>query len=179
MKLQKLLSQRNACTSSSERCTLTLELALCYCEQSDFSAAIEEYKALLVYLEAGTDRLKTALCYRSLSECFLELSDFNEAIRYASMYLKTTRELHNLLEQQRAFVTVGRCFLCRSDNLKNGELGRKSLMAAQQALINSIKCISSLKELSATEAAEMKGVSLLNLGISTFTLLLTSYLHIG
>ncbi|BHF73815.1 hypothetical protein SprV_0401689900 [Sparganum proliferum] len=160
----KLLSQRDACNSSAERCTLTLELALGYCEQGDFSAAIEEYKVLLVSLEAGTDRLKTALCYRSLSECFLELSDFNEAIRYASMYLKAARGIRNLLEEQRAFVTVGRCFLCRSDNLKNGELARKSLMAAQQALLNSIKCISSLKELSATEAAEMKGVSLLNLG---------------
>nr|CDS30702.1 tonsoku protein [Hymenolepis microstoma] len=110
------------------------------------------------------DELQIALTHRAIAECNLELGDFIEAIKHTSQYLKISKAINNKLEQQRAYVTIGRCFQCRSDSASNGEVSRKSLLAAQQAILNSIKLTNQLTSLTSAQQGEMKAVSLLNLG---------------
>lgn len=169
--LELIKQQKNAKTFR-ERVDSTLALALFYFEQSNFSAAISVYKALLSLYKSheSTDKFQIALTHRAISECNLELGDFTEAIKHASQYLKISKEINNKLEQQRAYVTIGRCFQCRSDSVSNGEVARKSLLAAQQAILNSIKIINQLTDLTFMQLGEMKAVSLLNLGIILFML---------
>ncbi|KAM7535253.1 hypothetical protein Aperf_G00000100172 [Anoplocephala perfoliata] len=155
---KKLLKQQQDARTFRERVDSTLALALFYFDQSNFTASISSYKNLLtLYKTHGSiDKIQLALTYRAISECYIELGDFNEAIKYSSQYLKISKEVNNKLEQQRAYVTIGRCFQCRADSVSNGEIAKKSLLAAQQAILISLKITDQLTDLSSAQIGEMQ-----------------------
>lgn len=165
MHLELLKQQQNARTFR-ERVDSTLALALFHFDLSDFTAAISSYETLLTLYKnhESIDKIQLALTYRAISECYIELGDFNAAIKHSSQYLKISKEVNNKLEQQRAYVTIGRCFQCRADSVSNGDVAKKSLLAAQQAILNSIKIINQLTDLTSAQIGEIKAVSLLNFG---------------
>lgn len=170
----ELFQQQQSAKTLRERIDATLSLAIFYSDQNSYRAAISEYKSLLSLYEssASSEKIQLAVTHRSIAECYLELGDFNEAIQHSSLFLKISKEANNVLEQQRAFVTIARCFQCRADNIFNGEIARRSLQAARQALSNSIKMVAHLTDLTSSQIAEIKAVSLLNLG-TTLALLLS------
>lgn len=110
------------------------------------------------------DTYQCALANRYIADCYIELGDFDNAISYTNAYLNLSKEIDNKLEQQRALVTLGRCFLNRADSLKDGSAVSKSLNSASQAFLSSIRRINDLTKIDSRELAEMRAVSLLNLG---------------
>ncbi|CDI98134.1 tonsoku protein [Echinococcus multilocularis] len=162
----KLIRQQQSAKTLRERINATLSLAIFYFDQNSYRAAIDEYKSLLTLYEgsASGEKIQLAVTHRSIAECYLELGDHIEAIRHSGLFLKFSKEANNPLEQQRAYVTIGRCFQCRADKAFNGEVARRSLLAAKQAISNSLKIVAQLTDLTASQSAEMKAVSLLNFG---------------
>ncbi|KER27352.1 hypothetical protein T265_13821, partial [Opisthorchis viverrini] len=131
----------------------------------DHESALEEYLNLLKIWQSKEDKNQCALANRFIADCCIELGDFDKAIRHTHDYLALAVETNNKLEQQRAFVTLGRCFLNRAESQKDGHSIMKSLNSASQALLSSIKLIGDLATtLTPTQLGEMRAVSLLNLG---------------
>ncbi|CAH8428862.1 unnamed protein product [Heterobilharzia americana] len=165
MNIKKLIEQRAKSKITKEKAQLTLMIAAIYSEQGDHESALIEYKKYLEIWEAKEDNLQRAIANRYLAECYIEVCDFTQAIVHTNRYLQLSLLVDNKMEQQRAYVTLGRCFLNRVETLKDGPLVVKSLKSASQALLNSIKLIKDLSSnLDAKGSAEMRAVSLLNLG---------------
>ncbi|CAH8458383.1 unnamed protein product [Dicrocoelium dendriticum] len=165
MQIKKLIEQRDRCTSVSTKSDLTLEIAFHYTEAGDHSSALKEYQKNLDLWRSKDDRIQCAVGHRLIADCCIELGEFDQAIKHTNEYLKLSVETNNKLEQQRAFVTLGRCFLNRAEHLKDGADVLKAHKSASQAFLNSIKLIGELDSgLSAEQLGEMRAVSLLNLG---------------
>ncbi|GAA57295.1 tonsoku-like protein, partial [Clonorchis sinensis] len=131
----------------------------------DHESALEEYFNLLKIWQSKEDKTQCALANRFIADCCIELGDFDKAVKHTHDYLTLAVETNNKLEQQRAFVTLGRCFLNRAESQKDGSIIMKSLKSASQALLSSIKLIGDLATtLTPTQLGEMRAVSLLNLG---------------
>ncbi|VDQ12356.1 unnamed protein product [Trichobilharzia regenti] len=174
MNVKKLIEQRAKTKITKERAELTLMIAAIYSEQGCHDSALVEYKRYLEIWETKEDNLQCAIANRYLAECYIELCDFTQAIIHTNRYLQLSQICDNKMEQQRAYVTLGRCFLNRVDTLKDGPLVVKSLKSASQALVNSIKLIKDLSgNLDARSSAEMRAVSLLNLALESFTQCIT------
>ncbi|EUB60964.1 NF-kappa-B inhibitor-like protein 2 [Echinococcus granulosus] len=133
---QKTIQQQSAKTLR-ERINATLSLAIFYFDQNSYRAAIDEYKSLLTLYEgsASGEKIQLAVTHRFIAECYLELGDHNEAIRHSGLFLKFSKEANNPLEQQRAYVTIGRCFQCRADKAFNGEFYNVQCCADKEAKI--------------------------------------------
>ncbi|CAL8099769.1 unnamed protein product [Calicophoron daubneyi] len=165
MNLKKLVEQRSYARSTKEKADITLELAISYTENDDHEAALKEYLQLLELRKSTGGKLQYGVASRFVAECYIELGEYDKAIGYTNDYLKISVELGNKVEQQRAFVTLGRCFLNRADTLKDGDLLLKNLKSASQCFFNSIKLVKELDTTADTsELPEMRAVSLLNLG---------------
>ncbi|KAK4473331.1 hypothetical protein MN116_004493 [Schistosoma mekongi] len=165
MIVKKLIEQRTKTKITKEKAELTLTIAATYSEQGSHDSALVEYKRYLEIWESKEDNLQCAIANRYLAECYIELGDFTQAIVHTSRYLQLSLLVDNKMEQQRAYVTLGRCFLNRVETLRDGYLIVKSLKSASQALLNSIKLIKDLfPNLDNRSSAEMRAVSLLNLG---------------
>ncbi|KAH8855942.1 Dynein regulatory complex subunit 5 [Schistosoma japonicum] len=161
----KLIEQRAKTKITKEKAELTLTIAATYSEQGSHDSALVEYKRYLEIWESKEDNLQCAIANRYLAECYIELGDYTQAIVHTSRYLQLSLLVDNKMEQQRAYVTLGRCFLNRVETLRDGHLIAKSLKSASQALLNSIKLIKDLSpNLDNRSSAEMRAVSLLNLG---------------
>ncbi|CAH8429489.1 unnamed protein product [Schistosoma intercalatum] len=165
MNVRKLIEQRAKTKVTKEKAELTLTIAAIYSEQGSHDSALVEYKKYLELWESKEDNLQCAVANRYLAECYIEMCDFTQAIFHTNRYLQLSLLIGNKTEQQRAYVTLGRCFLNRVETLKDGSLIAKSLKSANQALLNSIKLIRELSpNLDDKNSAEMRAVSLLNLG---------------
>ncbi|KAH8855947.1 Dynein regulatory complex subunit 5 [Schistosoma japonicum] len=165
MNVKKLIEQRAKTKITKEKAELTLTIAATYSEQGSHDSALVEYKRYLEIWESKEDNLHCAIANRYLAECYIELGDYTQAIVHTSRYLQLSLLVDNKMEQQRAYVTLGRCFLNRVETLRDGHLIAKSLKSASQALLNSIKLIKDLSpNLDNRSSAEMRAVSLLNLG---------------
>ncbi|CAH8429602.1 unnamed protein product [Schistosoma rodhaini] len=165
MNVRKLIEQRAKTKVTKEKAELTLTIAAIYSEQGSHDSALVEYKKYLEVWESKEDNLQCAVANRYLAECYIEMCDFTQAIFHTNRYLQLSLLVGNKIEQQRAYVTLGRCFLNRVESLKDGSLISKSLKSANQALLNSIKLIRELPpNLDDKSSAEMRAVSLLNLG---------------
>ncbi|CAH8428948.1 unnamed protein product [Schistosoma turkestanicum] len=165
MNVRKLIEQRAKTKVTKEKAELTLTIAAIYSEQGSHDSALVEYKKYLEIWESKDDNLQCAIANRYIAECYIEMGDFTQAIIHTNRYLQLSTLVNNKIEQQRAFVTLGRCFLNRVETLKDGVLITKSLKSANQALLNSIKLIKELSgNLDDKNSAEMRAISLLNLG---------------
>ncbi|VDP24251.1 unnamed protein product [Echinostoma caproni] len=161
----ELLEQRNRAKSVKEEADLTLEIAVLHTESGDHTHALREFTKLLELWQSKGDKLQCAISHRFLADCCIELDEYDQAISHTNQYLRLATELGNKLEQQRAFVTLGRCFLNRSEAMKDGDFVEKNLKSAAQALLNSIQMITEFTgELDSKQLGEMRAVSLLNLG---------------
>ncbi|KAF6778407.1 hypothetical protein AHF37_02099 [Paragonimus kellicotti] len=165
MQVKKLIEERNRCRSTKERANLTLEIAFYFTEQGDHATALGEYMRLLDLWRSLDDKPQCAICHRFLADCYIELGEFDQAIKNTNHYLQLSIENGDKIEQQRAFVTLGRCFLNRAEQMKDGKEIMRNLKSASQALLSSIKLIKELPNLlDVCQLGEMRAVSLLNLG---------------
>ncbi|THD26298.1 hypothetical protein D915_002811 [Fasciola hepatica] len=161
----QLKKQRTRAKSAKEQADITLEIAVLHTESGEHVHALREYKKLLELWQSKGDKFQCAISHRFIADCCIELDDYDQAISHTNQYLKLATELGNKLEQQRAFVTLGRCFLNRAELMKDGDSTKRNLKSAAQALLSSIKMITEFTgELDSKQLGEMRAVSLLNLG---------------
>ncbi|CAL8069747.1 unnamed protein product [Orchesella dallaii] len=79
----------------------------------------EEVKYCRIYNKK--DRLGLAIGYRNIGEVLTEKKEEAKAIKYIKMYLKIAQEVGNLVEEQRAYITLGRAYLSLYENEDAGD----------------------------------------------------------
>ena len=71
---------------------------------------------------------------RKIGECYSALEDYQTALRYQKRHLQLAQSVDNYVEEQRAFATIGRTFLCQGENSQQ-DIAVEALNKAQQAFL--------------------------------------------
>lgn len=100
-----------------------------------------------------------------IGECLCSLEDYENALKHQQQHLHISKQLDNLVEQQRALATIGRTLFLCSDQ-KNSQTKQHHLTESLQAYLNSLEVCDQLEDdIGKRELLEMKGRLFLNIGL--------------
>lgn len=124
--------------------------------------AIEEYLEALRLLR-GFDSDDEMLAHRRLGECYISLGNFDQSRKHLKNYLDMATEKGSLLEQQRAWTTIGRSHHAQHVH----DPSRFSEKLALDAYMKSLQLAQEMKDmpLDGREYGAMKGRALYNIAL--------------
>lgn len=126
--------------------------------------ALRERQCELALYEAAGDQLEAAKAHRMIGECLCSLEDYDNALKHQRQHLDISKQLDDLVEQQRALATIGRTlFLCGEQDSKTKQ---QHFTESLQAYLNSLEVCDQLEDdVGKRELLEMKGRLFLNIGL--------------
>ncbi|XP_064599134.1 tonsoku-like protein [Liolophura sinensis] len=131
-----------------------------------YQDAIAEHYSELALSEALDDRIGSAIACRKIGECFSEIGDFEKALSHQNRYLELAKVCGDTLEEQRAWATLGRTYLLKSEGVRERPAVNKASQQAEKAFIHSLEVCEKLKgSIKRDEHMQMKARLLLNLGL--------------
>ncbi|XP_014213006.1 tonsoku-like protein [Copidosoma floridanum] len=140
-----------------------------YFYRNNFDDALEAYQSQLEACEHMGDKLNCAIAHRLIGEVYFSKEKYEVALYHQNLYLDLALELKNLIEEQRAYATLGRTYLCIADNLiKDSEKDEKmkNVNEANRAFSKSIQLCEKLEgQISEIELMTMRARLLLNRGL--------------
>lgn len=84
--------------------------------------------------------MEFARANRMIGEVFMLMGNYQEALKHEDVYMKIAKQENNLVEMQRAYATVGRCYLLQAED--KGTAGSKDapidFKAAEKAFLKSL-----------------------------------------
>lgn len=111
------------------------------------------------------DALGAAIANRKIGECYCELGQFQKALEHQQRHLQYGKKEHNAVEEQRAYATLGRTYLCQSDAVTGRTARRLALMKAQESFFQSLEvCKRLTNKVDHKECQMMRARLILNLG---------------
>ncbi|XP_059178063.1 tonsoku-like protein [Physella acuta] len=135
-----------------------------YSKYGRFEEAILEHKQERRLSKLLGDTIGKAISCRKLGECYCSLGEYSKALKLQKKHLELARECNNYLEEQRAWATIGRTYLCQAEsrNLKESSL---ACDRAYKAFTRALEVCEKIKaSVSQIEYMSMKGRLYLNLG---------------
>ncbi|XP_067872344.1 tonsoku-like protein isoform X2 [Heterodontus francisci] len=138
-----------------------------YRKNGQFEAAIQEYEQALQLLEKRQDVIGCGDTHRMIGECFLELRNWESSLKHHQGYLELAQSITNYVEEQRAWMLIGRTYLYMHESDQSSE----TLQEAQKAFVKSMEILdeklegTNLYKLPALEVKKMRAGLYLNLGI--------------
>ncbi|XP_044014051.1 tonsoku-like protein, partial [Aphidius gifuensis] len=142
-----------------------------YTEEGKYNEALDEYNELLDVCETLDDALSIAVAHRMIGETLMSLGDYANALDHQKNYLKGVKDTNNLLEQQRAFATLGRTQFCLGESLTDAnDLTKKIevLNNAKRSYAKSLELCNKLERNNSIKLEEimiMRSRLFLNLGL--------------
>jgi tetratricopeptide (TPR) repeat protein len=109
--------------------------------ESKLENSLREFKQELLIRESlSNNKIEIARVNRMIGEVLMLKGKYSEAHKHEQVYLKLAKDCSDLVEQQRAYATIGRCHLLRaedesvggSDNVNN------DYKAAEKAFLKSL-----------------------------------------
>ncbi|KAJ8664786.1 hypothetical protein QAD02_006448 [Eretmocerus hayati] len=140
-----------------------------YFDKKQHGDALKAYKGQLEACKNLNNRLNCAIAHRMIGEVYADLGRFKEALDHQNQYLELAQQLENLIEEQRAYATLGRTHLLIADSLTKDtekEDKKKALRDAKGAFTESIKLCEKLDgRIEVPELMTMRARLLLNVGL--------------
>lgn len=108
--------------------------------ESELGDAVKEFRQEAgIYSELGK-KMDCARANRMIGEVYLLMGKYTDALKHEDIYMKTAKLENDLVEMQRAYATVGRCYLLRAED--DGVSGTKDATAdyraAERAFLKSL-----------------------------------------
>ncbi|XP_053996301.1 tonsoku-like protein [Hylaeus anthracinus] len=144
------------------------ELGDLYFETGKLEDALQEYTEQLEVCSILEDKLNIAVAHRMIGEIHADRGNYEEALKYQNHYLEGAKEINNLLEEQRAYATLGRTYFCWAESLpEKSEKKTEVLINAKKAYVKSIRLCNKLgdTDIDLKELITMRARLLLNLGL--------------
>uniref|UniRef100_A0A2C9JSZ2 Tonsoku-like protein n=1 Tax=Biomphalaria glabrata TaxID=6526 RepID=A0A2C9JSZ2_BIOGL len=135
-----------------------------YSKYGRYVDAIQEHTQERQLSEVLNDKIGEAIACRKIGECHCALGQFTEALELQKRHLTLARECGNHLEEQRAWATIGRTYLCQTEtrNLQEAAIAGKK---AEKAFVKALEMCEKIKStVKLAEYMAMKGRLYLNLG---------------
>ncbi|KAK9310798.1 hypothetical protein QLX08_000091 [Tetragonisca angustula] len=144
------------------------ELGDVYFESGKSEDALQEYTEQLEICNILQDKLNIAVAHRMIGEIQIDLGTYEKALEHQNLYLEGAKETKNLLEEQRAYATLGRTYFCWAESLpEESEKKPDALTNARKAYMKSIHLCNELSDtnIELKELITMRARLLLNLGL--------------
>ncbi|XP_043665858.1 tonsoku-like protein isoform X1 [Vespula pensylvanica] len=144
------------------------ELGDLYFQTGKLEDALQEYIQQLEICQNLNDELNCAVAHRMIGEVYTGLGNYEEALIHLNEYLEGAKKVKNLLEEQRAFATLGRTYFCLAETLsKESDRKNNALIDAKKAYTRSICLCQELENsnIKLEEMMTMRTRLLLNLGL--------------
>lgn len=148
------------------------EVADIYLREENNESALREYKEAEEAAKILGNKLYIAVANRMIGETLCALGEFEEAVQHQKVHLTYSRDEGNLVEEQRAFATLGRTYFVRAESLTDTEdpERKQCLDLCRKYYLKSLNIcdrLSTMNQLSQRTLAEMKLRLFLNLGLSS------------
>lgn len=172
MNIEKFIKKKQHAKRDNNLCQLaeiTKDLGDMYFESEQPKKALQEYTEQLSICETLQDKLNYAIAHRMIGEVHASQGDYEQALIHQNLHLEGAREMKNLIEEQRAFATLGRTYFCLAESLSDHSQKRKeALTNSKMAYVNSMELCDKLtmNEIKVEEKILMRARLLLNLGLT-------------
>ncbi|KAL0102574.1 hypothetical protein PUN28_018102 [Cardiocondyla obscurior] len=139
-----------------------------YFEDERLEEALQEYTEQLKVCEQLQDKLSCAIAHRMIGEVYASLGNYEQALIHQNLHLEGAKNIKNLIEEQRAFATLGRTYFCLAESLTDKTEKDESLANAKAAYVQSMELCDKLEitEIKLEEKTLMRARLLLNLGLT-------------
>ncbi|KAK8374810.1 hypothetical protein O3P69_017791 [Scylla paramamosain] len=138
-------------------------------EAGDYEGALAQHKEEGALCEALGDTVGRAISHRRRGEVYCDMGVWEKALHHQHQHLLLAKEAESLVEEQRAYATIGRTHLQRADDCgSNGqeEEKAKALTEAEKAFLRSLSTCERLKgAVDTVEHCQMRCRLYLNLGL--------------
>ncbi|MPC13791.1 Tonsoku-like protein [Portunus trituberculatus] len=138
-------------------------------EIGDYEGALAQHKEEGALCEALKDTIGRAISHRRRGEVYCDMGVWEKALHHQHQHLLLAKEAESLVEEQRAYATIGRTHLQRADDCaSNGqeEDKAKALTEAEKAFLRSLSTCERLKgAVDTVEHCQMRCRLYLNLGL--------------
>lgn len=175
MNIDKLIRKKQYATRNNNLLQLaevTRSLGDIYYENEELKKALQEYTEQLRICESLKDKLSCAIAHRMIGEVYVSLGNYEQALIHQNLYLQGAKDMKNLIEEQRAFATLGRTHFCLADSLLSQSQEQKEALAnAKSAYVKSMELCDQLTsaDVKLEERTLMRARLLLNLGLTLET----------
>lgn len=111
-----------------------------YTNESKHQHALKQFSEEAKIYEALKKKLDFARANRMIGEVYLLMGRYKDALEHNEIYLKISREEKDPVETQRAYASLGRCFLLQAeDDTVSGSSNLASdYKAAERAFLKSL-----------------------------------------
>ncbi|XP_015278310.1 PREDICTED: tonsoku-like protein [Gekko japonicus] len=161
--LQKAKEKAQRKGDLQEEAALCNQLGEILARHGRFQEALEEHRQELRLLESVGDVLGCAVAHRKIGERLAELESYEAALKHQRRHLELAQSLHNHIEQQRAWATLGRTYMFMAES----DASSGALQEAEKAFAKSLAIIEETLdgEVPQREVSEMRARLYLNLGL--------------
>lgn len=131
-----------------------------------YNEAITEHEEELSLSEALEDKIGCAVACRKIGECYCGQEKYEQALKLQQRHLTLAKSCDNLLEEQRAWATIGRTYLFQIETSKGKDVTETSTKQAKDAFFKSLEVCEKLRSsVKNVDYMEMKARLYLNLGM--------------
>ncbi|KAL8181493.1 UNVERIFIED_CONTAM: hypothetical protein K2H54_003446, partial [Gekko kuhli] len=161
--LQKAKEKAQRKGDLQEEAALCNQLGEILARHGRFQEALEEHRQELRLLESVGDVIGCAVAHRKIGERLAELESYGAALKHQRRHLELAQSLHNHIEQQRAWATLGRTYMFMAES----DASSGALQEAEKAFAKSLAIIEETLdgEVPQREVSKMRARLYLNLGL--------------
>lgn len=111
-----------------------------YYDRKHYDDALEAYQGQLQASECLNDNLSKANAHRMIGEVLAYQGNFKDALKHINLYLQEAQYLKDLIEEQRAYATLGRTYFMEAESYdRDSQKKEEVLKNAKRALSRSIR----------------------------------------
>lgn len=170
-RLQRKLEKARESNKYQDIGRLCRRLAVHYSEHGQYDKALDMYKEELSVCEKVKDAEGVSTANRMIGEMYCSLGQYEESLKFTKLYLQYSIISNDKVEEQRAYATMGRVYLCWASQISKSD-DKVQLDKYIHKCTNSFKkslniCEKELRNISEKERSEMKARLLYNLGLAS------------
>lgn len=168
-KVIKSKQHAKRCGNLRQLAEITKTLGDMYFADEQPKEALQEYMEQASICEDLQDRLNCAIAHRMIGEVYASLGNYEQALVHQNLHLEGARSMTNLIEEQRAFATLGRIYFCLAETLSSQAQKRDEALAnAKTAYVKSMELCDKLTDtdIRLEEKMLMRARLHLNLGLT-------------
>lgn len=112
-----------------------------FMNDSKYQESLEEFRQESIIYQTLDRKMDFGRANRMIGEVYMLMGKYDDALKHENVYMNIAKQENNLVELQRAFTTVGRCYLLQAeDNSESrGESNSKSgFKAAEKSFLKGL-----------------------------------------
>lgn len=84
--------------------------------ESKYNSALSEFRQQALIAEFSDNKMDNGRANRMIGEVYVLMQRYKDAIKHENIYLNIAKQENDLVEMQRAYTNVGRCYLIQAED---------------------------------------------------------------